>query len=121
MYLGSDYLFRKDLAEAIVGKLSHGVLNLITGKCRNSMKKKCNWQLSGTVPTLLLCSRSPEWEFLVGEVLQAHTVLLPQDCLGSDKLQLLLQGLCVFMNHLPLLLPDSVGGTLKRTFLSFPS
>lgn len=34
-------------------------------------------------------------------VLKALTVLLPQDCLGCDKLWLLLQGLCV-----PLLLPD---------------
>lgn len=62
---------------------------------KRSGKKKCCWQLSGTVSTLLLCSGSP-WMGVPGgrRMLQVPKVLLPQDCLGCDNLWLLLQGLC---------------------------
>lgn len=71
------------------GILSHGVLNAET-HCKKSAAG--NWVEQFP---LLRCSGSP-WTRVPGRsrALQAHTVLLPHNCLGHDKVRLLLQGLC---------------------------
>lgn len=60
------------------------------------LKKKCCWHLSGTVLTLLCMQwRPPKHSFWWEKSAQGSPSPPASDCLGCDKLQLLLQGLCV--------------------------
>lgn len=82
-------------------------------------KKKCCWQFSGTVLTLLLCSGNPWMSSCQEQRTPGSHSPLASPLPGP--LWLLLQGLC-YMRGLDICLYlTPVGGTQKRTMLWLPS